>query len=85
MFYQLITTIITTRSDSAATHGADSTFLLPFMKGNNYFKNCSLLEIFFNRNVLSSTPIQAVTILTFIWDVTRSDVGPDTDYPDRGF
>jgi hypothetical protein len=80
VFYQLISNT----SDSAVAHGADSTVLLYLTKENNYFKIVRYSK-FFNRNVLSLMPIQAATLLTFIWDVPRSNVGPDIDYPYRGF
>lgn len=70
--------LISTTSDSAVTHGTDSTFLLHLMNENNYFKIVRYSKLF-NRNVLSLMLIQSVTLLTFIWDVPRSNVGPDTD------
>jgi hypothetical protein len=80
VFYQFISTT----SDSAVTHGADGTFLLRLMEENNYFKIVRYSKLF-NWNLLSLMPIQAVTLLTFIWDVPRPNVGSDIDYPYRGF
>jgi hypothetical protein len=76
--------LISATSDSAVTHGADSTFLLHLMKENNYFKIVRYSK-FFDINILSLMPIQAVTLLTFIWDVLRSNVGLDIDHPYPGF
>jgi hypothetical protein len=54
------------------------------MKGNNYFKIVRYSK-FLKANVLSLVPIHVVTLLTFLWDVPRSNVVPDIDYPYWGF